>query len=1225
MRAVLLLIGVWSLSLGACNGDKDGIDDETLVDTTDGDADTDADADADTDTDSDADADADADADTDSDADTDVAPVDDCMEALPAPPAGEVCGVASGDPATATHLLLQGDVLADDRSYLTGSVLMERGDNGVITCVGCGCAAQAPAETLIVSCPDAVVSPGLINSHDHIRYGLLAPDDWGDERYDHRHDWRTGARGHTELNAPSANSHEAVLYGELRMLLGGATSITGSVSPASGAGLMRNLDQAEDNGGLGGWEVGYETFPLGDIDGTLAASGCEQYFMDGEFVLNDRIYLPHIAEGIDDEARNEFLCLSGLQAGGIDLIADNTSIVHGVGLNATDVAEVAASGAHLVWSPRSNVSLYGETAPVVLYDNMGVPIALGTDWMPSGSGTVLRELQCADQLNRDHYGGHFSDRDLWLMVTRNAAITQGADGQIGRLRPGFIGDVAVFAKGGATLHRAVIDAEISDVVVVLRGSVPLTGDADLLDAMLPVDAFAACEALEDCVADHVVCMDGGQTLAAVQASVGAAYDYTICGVPADEPTCVPLRDDEDGDGLIYPTSSLNDLDQDGVEDAVDNCPDVFNPGKPLDGFVQGDADADGEGDACDVCPLDPTGVCNWLDPDLDGVNGLDDNCPDVANAAQDDTDLDLLGDACDACPDHFSPTGACPQTVYDVKSGVLPDGAAVVLEHMLVTGVGPSGLFMQHDPDDAGWAGADWSGIYAYAPSLDPMPARGDVITIEGAIHDFFGQRQLDQVANWSLEATGHADPAPELVPVGDVQTGGARADALEAVVVRVDDVAVTAVDLPPGAGDASPTNEFEVDGGLHVNDLLHLVAPFPVVGEQFASLGGVLRYANGDSKLEPRDAFDVLAGAASIASLAPETALLEAGVTEPALTVTLARPAGQAETVYVVCDPVTTLTCPPSVVVPAGSQSAEIELTGVAASEVPATVTASLNGSEAVASVVVYDDGSVRSLLALTPDPLGISPDGTAPMTVTLDLPAGSLGEVVGLSVAAGLVTVPVDVTVPAGAVSASFDVVAGPTEGVEMVTATLGASSVDAVVNVDPAAVGIGLLFREYLEGSIGNNKFVEIENAESGDFDLTGCTVKLYVNGASVASNTINLDPVVLAPGELYLLCHSSTTFATYAPCDQATGSLTFNGNDAVELACGGTVHDVIGQIGFDPGAAGWGVPPTSTANAVIRRDCAIVQGDADGSDVFDPAVEWIGGTLDDGSDLGFDSCP
>ena len=74
----------------------------------------------------------------------------------------------------------------------------------------------------------------------------------------------------------------------------------------------------------------------------------------------------------------------------------------------------------------------------------------------------------------------------------------------------------------------------------------------------------------------------------------------------------------------------DDVDQDGIVDIADNCPDS------TPNTDQKDTDGDGLRDACDP---------NQLDYDKDGVVDSEDTCTSVANSDQKDTDNDGLGDA----------------------------------------------------------------------------------------------------------------------------------------------------------------------------------------------------------------------------------------------------------------------------------------------------------------------------------------------------------------------------------------------------------------------------------------------------------------------------------------------------------------------------------------------------------------------------------------------------
>ena len=61
---------------------------------------------------------------------------------------------------------------------------------------------------------------------------------------------------------------------------------------------------------------------------------------------------------------------------------------------------LADAGASMVWSPLSNLLLYGGTADVSLAKSAGVTIALGPDWSPSGSKNLLGELKLARLVDR---------------------------------------------------------------------------------------------------------------------------------------------------------------------------------------------------------------------------------------------------------------------------------------------------------------------------------------------------------------------------------------------------------------------------------------------------------------------------------------------------------------------------------------------------------------------------------------------------------------------------------------------------------------------------------------------------------------------------------------------------------------------------------------------------------------------------------------------------------
>ncbi len=1052
-------------------------------------------------------------------------PVTDCGAA---PSAGnDACTTTPGG----SGLLFQGTILGPDRLFLGGQVLVDT--SGKISCVGCNCAANPEAATAsTVTCGDAVISPGLINLHDHITFTQNNPAAASDERYEHRHDWRRGLRGHTKIAVAGGASPDEIAWGELRLVLGGATAVNGS---GGVNGLLRNLDKASEEEGLGLPEINFDTFPLGDSSGTLLASGCGYPKIATAASLSSGApYTPHVAEGIDVDARNEFLCV---RSGANDLIQPQTAIIHGIALLPPDIAESAAHGTGLIWSPRSNISLYGDTARVTEYARLGVAIGLGTDWIASGSMNMLRELRCADALNVHYLDKTFSDSDLWRMTTGGAAEIIGMSSAIGALVAGKVADITVFHARGRSPFRAILEADAQDVALVMRGGKILYGDDA---AVAPLDAAGSCDTLNVCGARKRVCVSSevGKNLAALTTANAKSYPLFFCGVPDHEPSCVPARNGAAPSPVVNGSNRYDgqpvsvDSDGDGIPDDQDNCPRVFNPIRPVDNGVQADFDHDGVGDACDPCPLQAGTTCAAIDPndiDGDGVPNTSDNCPNIPNKDQADTDQDGKGDVCDPCPNTANPgDAACPSTIYAVKNGTAPAGQSVAIAGSIVTAIAANGFFMQVDPSSAAFAGVDNSGIFVFTSSA-PTVAVGDrVDLVTSQVTNFLGEIELNQA---TISKTGsEVAPAPALASPADVATGGSRAAALEGLLVTIENVSVTNVAPAPTGSDKAPTYEFEATGGLRVDDFLYRITPFPLVDANFKSITGVLAFRNQASKIHPRSLADYVPGAAtSLANLGPALSYARegaaAGATFPAgLTVSIPGPAGTDTTVTLTSSLSTGLNVQ-DVVIPAGVTSATVLVQGLVASTTPYDVTATLGTSTLKAQVRVLGANDQPKLAALTPAEVTVRPGATQEFQVAVDLPAPFRGTSVTLTTDSG--TVPAAVTILENQMTTRLTYAAAAEEGTAHLSATVGADTTTALVHVQASVGALVINEVDYDQPGVDTAEFVELFNGSASTIDCSALAL-VFVNGANNVEYGRTPLSGSLAPGE-YLVVASTTVAA------------------------------------------------------------------------------------------------
>lgn len=322
------------------------------------------------------------------------------------------------------------------------------------------------------------IYPGLIELHNHLSYDAL-PLWQMPRRFDNRGQWmrhpdyRRFVSGPASVLGRTRGFLEAVVrYVEAKCVLGGVTTSQGiALSSNMGIrryykGLVRNVESPEDDA------LPAAGTRIADVDGRSAAAFLRALERKASSSL-----LLHLAEGVDDAARAHFKALRI----GPDNWAITPSLagIHCAGLAGRDYQIFRARGGSMIWSPLSNLLLYGGTADVERAAAERLPMALGSDWSPSGSKNLLSELKVA-WLVSEARGGVLSDRELVAMVTANPARILRWDGAVGSIEAGKRADlVAVDGQRGDAYRHLITARETALTLVVVDGK-PRCGQPRLM-------------------------------------------------------------------------------------------------------------------------------------------------------------------------------------------------------------------------------------------------------------------------------------------------------------------------------------------------------------------------------------------------------------------------------------------------------------------------------------------------------------------------------------------------------------------------------------------------------------------------------------------------------------------------------------------------------------------------------------------------------------------------
>ena len=332
---------------------------------------------------------------------------------------------------------------------------------------------------------DGVILPGMIDLHGHPEFNVFAA--WEPPKlFTNRYVWRgspiyQALVRDTQNRLLAAGLGDAQLrYAEIRALVSGVTAIQGASgrNRSTEEALVRNVDLR-----IFGQHRARSMIDL-PAPSSRDADKLRKIVTDIGNGEVDAFYL-HLAEGQADNerSRNEFGRLVDSYQG----LTHATVIIHGCALTRDELGQVKDAGAKLVWSPQSNLRLYGQTTPAADALELGIPVGLGADWLPSGSTSLLAELKVAAR-TLVRQGGPLPPRRLVEMVTSTAADIAGLAGQLGSLEAGRPADVVVLERRREDPYESVVAADPSWVQLVMVDGDLAYGRADWLAELVdPAD------------------------------------------------------------------------------------------------------------------------------------------------------------------------------------------------------------------------------------------------------------------------------------------------------------------------------------------------------------------------------------------------------------------------------------------------------------------------------------------------------------------------------------------------------------------------------------------------------------------------------------------------------------------------------------------------------------------------------------------------------------------
>jgi cytosine/adenosine deaminase-related metal-dependent hydrolase len=296
---------------------------------------------------------------------------------------------------------------------------------------------------------DAIVFPGLINSHDHLDFNLFPP--LGNSIYNNYTEWGMDIHKNNFKEIADVMKiplHMRIQWGLYKNLLNGVTTVVNHGKKVKTNHDLVNIFQACYTLHSVAFERGWK------------------YKLNRPFAKKIPFAI-HVGEGTDIEAKREIDVLLKWNLFKRKLIG-----IHGVAMTNKQAAHFNA----LIWCPASNYFLLNATADIVAIKKQ-TPILFGTD------STLTAEWNFWAQLRQARQTNYLSDKELFDAVTTKAAAAWNLPA--GKIAPGTIADIVVAKKNNSS---SAVDAFYATdpeniLLVIQHGNIRLF-DASILEQLL---------------------------------------------------------------------------------------------------------------------------------------------------------------------------------------------------------------------------------------------------------------------------------------------------------------------------------------------------------------------------------------------------------------------------------------------------------------------------------------------------------------------------------------------------------------------------------------------------------------------------------------------------------------------------------------------------------------------------------------------------------------------